>query len=257
VPPGSVAWPEFIDHRYFYSEFKSSSFGVGDYGNYTCGLVRDAVAGKLRAKEVDFADTDFLKSLPDYINNPSVTGFMIEQAVLSSIVSNGLAIGGGIGKPMRLIMFKDDIPQFRTDITDQPVLYCPRKFNFRNIDGIIVSVEPLQKRKKGNQAIHSEQKKRKLCMYPIQITLAPDTHSDSHRKFYDNFDKWTKDLKKEFDMASQFIWITPNSSALEEYNQFSQSSHSERYIHLSKVNQDIWKQYLRAKETKTTLEASP
>ncbi|KAN0076627.1 hypothetical protein V8E54_006769 [Elaphomyces granulatus] len=39
-----------------------------------------------------FGDADFLIALNDYITNPSVTGFFIEQAVLSSIAANGLEI---------------------------------------------------------------------------------------------------------------------------------------------------------------------
>ena len=94
-------------------------------GNYTCGFIRNAVASELRMNGADFADTDFLTSLPDYyIDNPCVTEFMIEQAILSSIVSNGLAIGESIGRPMMLVMFNDEFPKFRTDVADQPVLYC-------------------------------------------------------------------------------------------------------------------------------------
>ena len=114
-----TAWPYLIDHRFFYSEFVPN-----DVGNYTCGFIRNVVVSELRMNGADFADTDFLTSSPDYIDNPCVTGFMIEQAILSSIVSNGLAIGESIGRPMMLVMFNDEFPKFRTDVADQPVLYC-------------------------------------------------------------------------------------------------------------------------------------
>ena len=87
--------PKLVDHRYFYDNWIQEDY----VGNYTCGLARNAVAVELRANEWDFADTDFLRSLPDYINDPCVTEFMIKQAVLSSIRSHGLAIGTGINKP--------------------------------------------------------------------------------------------------------------------------------------------------------------
>lgn len=57
---------ELIDHRYFYE--------LDGLGYYTCGLVRNAVAEKLFELGVDFADTDFLASLPDFFDNPSVRG---------------------------------------------------------------------------------------------------------------------------------------------------------------------------------------
>jgi len=139
-------------------------------GNYTCGLVRNAVAAELLANNVNFADTDFLRSLPDYINNnPSVAGFMIEQAVLLSIKSNGLAIGADISKPMKLVVFTGVIPRFHLDITGKPVLYCPDKFNFPGIDA---HVEP-QRSQKRNQ---KQPAKRTLFMYLIQITLSSVRH---------------------------------------------------------------------------------
>jgi hypothetical protein len=44
VPEEMPASFKLIDHRFFYDEFKP---GEGFCGNYTCGLVRDAVATKL------------------------------------------------------------------------------------------------------------------------------------------------------------------------------------------------------------------
>src|SRR5271154_5333688 len=103
-----------IDHRYFYR--------VNGRGNYTCGIVRDAVANKLLELENNFADTDFLSSLDDFINTRAMVGFLIEHAVLSSIRSKGLDIGEDIGKSMdlKLLTGPSDI---KTDFTSNPVLY--------------------------------------------------------------------------------------------------------------------------------------
>ena len=57
----SVDWfldTDLIDHRYFYRQ--------DGRGNYTCGLVRNAVAEKLLESGANFADTNFLKSLPEF-----------------------------------------------------------------------------------------------------------------------------------------------------------------------------------------------
>lgn len=56
-------------------------------------------------------------------------------------------------------------------------------------------------------------------------------------------------------MVAQFVWITPNSPILEQHDQLNQPIHSERYVHLSEVNQNIWKEYQQAKENKTIQEA--
>ena len=58
IPDGRDAHLDLIDHRYFY-ELDDSK------GQYTCSLIRDAVADQLLAWNEDFADTDFLTSLPN------------------------------------------------------------------------------------------------------------------------------------------------------------------------------------------------
>ena len=237
VPGISKSFPKLVDHRYFYQDYKKE---LGAYvGNYTCGLARNAVATELRVQGVNFADIDFLSSLPDYIHNPSITGFMIEQAVLSSIKSHGLDIGAGINHPMKLVMFEGNFPRFETKVRKQPVLYCPQQFNFRGIDGIIVHIPP-QGNPKGKRKRDTEEKKQKLFMFPLQITLSPKRHSDSYKTFFSQYDKWTEDLTK-FDVEPQFIWITPNPPSVEHDNR-------KRYLPLSDVNQDIWDRYLSAKQ---------
>ena len=221
--------PKLLDHRYFYNDWTQNGY----VGNYTCGLVRNAVAEELHANEWNFADTDFLKSLPDYINNPCVAGFMIEQAVLSSIRSNGLAIGTGINKPMTMVMFESKFPKFQTDKIGTPVLYCPRQFNFRGVDGIIVRIAP-----------EGKSPKRKLSMFPLQITLAPGTHSDSHEAFFGQYKQWIGGLEN-FDVVPEFLWITPDPPSLKSHRK-----NKERYVHLKDVSRDIWNQYEKATRNK-------
>ena len=63
-----------------------------NYRSYIYGLARNAIATKLLTSKVNFADTDFLKLLSNFINNLSITRFIIEYAVLLLIRLNGLAI---------------------------------------------------------------------------------------------------------------------------------------------------------------------
>jgi hypothetical protein len=173
--------PDLVDHRYFYNKYDPEV--QQHVGHYACGLSRNAVARVLLAKNVCFADKDFLKSLPQYINNPSVTGFMMELAVLSSIASTGLKlvesndlkIPAEINSPMEVNLFRGRIPNLDPN-TEGPVLHVPQAFNFRAIDGVIVLKESRGRTK------------RRLFVVFLQITLA-ETHSDSHEQL---FSEWKR-----------------------------------------------------------------
>ena len=86
--------PELIDHRYFYAVRRpTSSTTLEEVGNYACGIARDAVVKQLRKYGMNkFGDKDFLKALDEFIDNASVTGFFIEESVLSTISSRDLEI---------------------------------------------------------------------------------------------------------------------------------------------------------------------
>jgi len=172
MPFGWPAHLDLIDRLYFYRL-------DNDGGRYTCGLIRDAVAEQLLEWNDNFADTGFLDSLAEF-TNLSVAAFTIEHVVLSSTRLSRLAIAAGVGQPMKvqLLTGSSDI---KTDITDQPVLYRPTKFNFKDIDGMIVLIKPDEL----NGA-----KKPKLLMFPFQIALVPDTRSDSHAMFFKEYEKW-------------------------------------------------------------------
>jgi hypothetical protein len=219
-----------IDHRYFYRD--------NQRGNYTCGLVRDAVANKLLELEINFADTDFLNSLDTFINTRAMVGFLIEHAVLSSIKSKGLAIGEDIGKSMELRLITEP-SDTKTDITDNSVLYRPEKSNFKAIDGMIVLIEPIENAAEGG--------KQKLFMFPLQITVA-DSHKDSHAMFFKDYTKWTRGLS-EFDVEIQFLWITPErDETLFHPIKGKLPAHKERFIPLVDVNPAIWRKYQNAKK---------
>jgi len=88
-----------------------------------------------------------LQSLSDFITNPSVTGYMIEQAVLASIAYFGLDVPRLRGQ-MDVSVFHDQIPNLKPQ-TNRTVLHIPQIFNYKAIDGIIVKQEkPVSERKK-------------------------------------------------------------------------------------------------------------
>jgi hypothetical protein len=83
-----------------------------------------------------------------------VFGFILEQAVLASIVRNGLEIIPKSQKGIDAIFFEGDFPSF--DTAKDSALYIPKSFNFRNIDGILVHI-----------AQKSGKAKQKLLMFPL------------------------------------------------------------------------------------------
>jgi hypothetical protein len=90
---------------------------------------------------------------------------MIEKAVLSSIASHGSSINTNIGVPMKIRLFTNF--NIATDITGEPVLYCPKMSNQEAIDRIIVLIEDdglkgqkHQKYEKKNNAKEDDKEKR-------------------------------------------------------------------------------------------------
>jgi hypothetical protein len=228
---------DLVDHRYFYDKFDREH---GAYmGHYTCGLSRDTVAKMLLASHVRFADHDFLLSLPDYINNPSVSGFMIEQAVLSSIALNGLDITPETNRPMEVNLFSGGFPDLYPE-TQNPVLHLPQVSNFAAIDGIIV-------RKESGSKGRGSGGKVRLLMFPLQITVTKK-HSDSHEKFFKKWEDWIVGLNK-FDVVPRFVWISENGGETKEHSESRKwPEHVEWNIPLSQVNELIGSFYKSVKQ---------
>lgn len=232
----SKSFPELVDHRFFFDKVMEKDGPV--VLNYTCGLARNAVARELHGNKVNLSDIDFWRPLRDHINNPCVTGFIIEQVIISRISFSGLNIAGkGLDKSMPVVLFSGTFPDFQTGITE-PLLYCPQKFNYPNIDAIIVRIEskPIAKRQK-------------VFMYPLQITLTPDRHSDSHRKFFDDYKSWTEPFK-EFDVVPTFLWISPRVASPKKHNPTNEDdwpAHYEEYVPINQVHPKVWGYYMRAK----------
>jgi hypothetical protein len=239
VPPGDRY--DLIDHRYF--------FQCEGRGNYTCGLARDAVGDQLLLEE-NFADTNFLVSLPEFINNKSIARFMIEYAILSSIRSKGLNIGAGIGSAMELRPLETP-PEVDNAITGKPVLYRPRKVNFKTIDGIIILIKPNKLNDEEDTENGKEKrKKKKMLMFPFQIAVAPATHANSREEFFEEYSRWITNLSK-FDVEVQFLWITPECSQSQEYPAEPKRKwpkHVERYIPFKDVDKGIAEDYEEAQK---------
>ncbi|PWW76378.1 hypothetical protein C7212DRAFT_343574 [Tuber magnatum] len=226
--------PELIDHWYFY-EWCPTSATRHEVGAYACGIARDAVVKQLHEYGKNkFGDADFLKALDEYIDNEAVTGFFIEENLLSTISLSGLEIGRNISKPMDMQIFRG-YPTFT--ITEQPILYCPMQFNFHAIDGIVVRFDI------SNQA---NGKRGKCFMFPLQITIAK-SHADSEYEFFKDWSKWIKDLD-DYDLEVVFLWISakePWERKVKRYPEYISKN-----IHIGDVNRDTWERYNRALKSK-------
>ena len=235
VPELSENIPKLIDHRYFYNT-PDPKLGR-NVGHCTCGLARKAVGTMLLVgSNVRFCDMDFLQSLPDYIHNPSVVGFMIEQAVLSSIALNGLNIRPETNRRMVVKAFEEEVPNVDDD-TEGPILYLPQAFNFKAIDGVIVVKEPEPK---------EGLSEKKLLVLPLQITVA-ERHSDSHETFFSEWNTWNEKLKR-FNVEPHFIWITEDGGKPIHHRRApGWPAHYELDIGLNDVNKHIGSSYKDAK----------
>ena len=219
-----------VDHRYFYDKYDPER--KKPLGHYTSGICRNAVALMLLEDKLRFGKK-LLQSLPKYISNPYVTGFIMKQAVLSSIVLEGLNITPELNRPMEVTFFPRNVPSINTT-TNGPVLYIPEEFNSRGIDGIIVWIAPKPKNKRVKQ---------KLFMFPLQITLAPDKHSNSRKNFFAKWETWTG-RPEEFAVMPEFVWISPKAAETKEHVKDSQwPAHLEHYVPIRDVSMGIWNWY--------------
>ena len=179
--------PELCDHRYFFAERQGDGTIVG---SYMCGIARGAVSRKLQQYGGIRAIENFWHlQFGSFINNPSMTGFLVEEACLSSISIHGLDIGMGLSTGIATQLFQGDFPQFTLE--EGVVLYCPVKFNFPGIDAVVVRLESTGGRKKA-------------FLFPIQITIAKK-HSDSVGKFFASWGQWSKPFGNEYEIEVRFL----------------------------------------------------
>ncbi|KIX10703.1 uncharacterized protein Z518_01787 [Rhinocladiella mackenziei CBS 650.93] len=234
VPDEWRQFLELIDHRYFYHD-------KNDIGQYTCGLVRDAITNKLLELGVTFIDINFLNSLPNFIHNRSVVEYAIEHAILASIRSQGLRVGEWGSKGMELSFFQTQ-PSIQSDIRDMPVLYRPRQTNYKTMDGMIAFIKDPQRT--------ARRKKPILLLFPLRITAAKN-HSNSYLGFLDEYRQWAEQQLLTFDIELEFLWITPKKPNVIPHPPDSPwPRHQERYIPFSEVSTDIWIRYQRAEKSK-------
>ena len=196
------------DHRYLYED------KAGD-GHVACGLARDCVAAAIRVLEWDheFVGGNFLTHIKT-TRNPSVRGFLIEQACLTYIRRNGFLLPDGIRiQPQRVVYFDTDGERDALlSIPDAPcVLYLPRPFNYKAIDAIIRCLTFTQGQS-GQQVISH------VRLLPIQITDS-GSHKHSPSSFYPRHQVWLEDLEPGVQRQHTFVWVKRVQEEMEMHDE--------------------------------------
>jgi hypothetical protein len=91
-------------------------------------------------------------------------------------------------------------------------------------------------------------------MFPLQITLAPDKHSDSRKTFFSQWERWIQGLQ-QFDVVPEFVWISPKGAEIKEHCKSPEWAHVERNVPISQVSEKIWNWYDKAKQRQGIREA--
>lgn len=115
-------------------------------------------------------------------------------------------------------------------ITEQPMLCCPRQFNFCAINGLIVRFD---------LSYQSNGKKGKCFLFPVQITITK-WHAKPKLEFFKNWSQWIKDLN-DYDIEIVFLWISTKD--LWERKVKLSPEYASNNVHICDVNQDTWERY--------------
>ena len=200
------------DHRYMYQDDRG-------LGRIACGLERDCLVSVVRQLDGDvhFVDGSFLSNMKT-TQNPSMRGFLIEQACLTYIRNSGLLLPSPVGLLKRpsssvscwsaethqVVYFdagSEDIVR-SASIRTPCVLYIPRPFNYRAIDAII-------RRVTFGQNAAGEEIVTGVLLVPIQVTVSA-SHKFSPAAFYPRHHVWLSDVDASVPRQHVFVWLRRN-----------------------------------------------
>ena len=193
-----------IDHRY---SFEKTTLGAG-IGSYTCGAAREAVAKGLRLHGRTPGEPGGHKSLLGLLRihtpySPSVAEFCAKQAALSLISSCGLSVGDNTFSDLGITHYSGDFPKME-DIGKRPKLFCPLKFEFGGIDGVIISID-------------RERRRSRCQLLPLQVTIA-DARESSEILFFSQWSHWINALALQLnDVIVEYVWIAGSGSPSDRF----------------------------------------
>ena len=164
-------------------------------GNYTCGLARQAAAVVIRRGLPDLLCSEtWIHSLHTFRNNPSVVGFLVEQACLSAISATGFYHGDINWQSFTATTFRGDILNAigrrsyeRFFIPEDP---------FKDIDALYLKVDA---------------EKKTAVVVPIQVTISK-TDKDSEAAFYSRWTDW-QIFFRGYTLTTDFVWIVEDKQS--------------------------------------------
>lgn len=191
------------DHRYLYEDEKG-------FGFIACGLARACLVSVLRMLDSDhhFVDGAFLSNLKT-TRNPSMRGFLIEQACLTYVLHNGLLLPGdaGLVKPDKVVYFDAGAEAATVSAAAQAacVLYIPRPYNYKAIDALLRRLT-FSQNEQGQRVVTS------VLLVPIQVTIST-SHKPSPDAFYPTHDVWLEDIDAGVQRQHVFVWLRRDAQA--------------------------------------------
>jgi len=196
---GGLPLTDLYDHRYLYED-------DGGGGHVACGLARECVSAVIRVMgwDLQFVSGNFLTRIKTS-SNPSVRGFLVEQACLTFIGRKGMLLpDGAFVQPQRIVYFdagreRDALePSSRTACA----LYIPRPFNYKAVDAVLRRVT-VDKNEQGQEVTS-------VLLVPIQVTLS-HSHKPSPEAFYPAHEVWLADIDAGASCQHVFVWLRRNA----------------------------------------------
>jgi hypothetical protein len=180
---------KWFDYRYFYAD--------DDRGKCTCGLAREAAAVVIRQGSPGLlCGNTWIQSLRTFKNNPSVVGFLVEQACLSAISTTGFHHGGIKWQSFTATIFKGDLLEAIFPAGNYETFLIPADPFFKDIDALYLKVDT---------------EKKTALVVPIQVTVAKK-HKDSEAAFYSRWSDWQK-FFEGYELKTTFVWVVENEQA--------------------------------------------
>ncbi|KAK2811239.1 hypothetical protein FQN50_002336 [Emmonsiellopsis sp. PD_5] len=222
--------PEHVDHQFFTEK--------NQLGYCACGAVRDAVIKKLaQLGEILFSVQDSVEAMGWLINDPPAVGYFLKQAIIQSIIRNGIGYLDMTG-PIQHYIFSG-FPAYKLD--KEVALYWPENFNFPPVDALLLRLNSADKRAE---------------LFVMQITIQQD-HRDSEGNFFRSWASWRQCLY-DYDITVTFVRITGQGKS---EGKLVVESHEARgvggktvglqyqsvNISVEDVNASVWRRYEGAK----------
>lgn len=138
----------------------------------------------------------WIQSLRTFKNNPSVVGFLVEQACLSAISTTGFHHGSIKWQSFTATIFNGNLLEAIPPPRNYEKFFIPADPFFKDIDALYLKVD---------------MEKKMVLVVPIQVTVAK-THKDSEAAFYSRWSDW-QEFFGGYKLKTTFVWVVENEQS--------------------------------------------